>query len=45
MPSAVVINVEKSVRPEVVNGPDSRRSPLGGRRETGTGHCRLERDQ
>ena len=30
------INVEKGTRPEVVNEPDSRRSPLGGLGEGGT---------
>ena len=44
-PSTVLINVETSIRPEVVNGPDSRGSPLGDRQEAGTSRHRLEHDQ
>ena len=44
-PSAITVNAEKSVRPELANKPDSRGLPLGGRRGTETSRRRLERNQ
>ena len=44
-PSAITVNAEKSVRPELANKPDSRGLPLGDLRDSGAHLHRPEHDQ